>query len=122
MQDDQSKRVSPIAGSSAMSVPNAVGVMLRSAAISNANGSTGNSTASPTAATMMRASRCPNACGTPAIAAVAAEMGIVMLSARVPVKRSPTCWVSRIYRAQQTAEPIAKPIPSSSISPPGLRQ
>ena len=56
--------------------------------------------------------RCPTACGTPTIAAVAAEMGIVMLSARVPVKRSPTCWVSRMYRAQQTAEPIAKPIPT----------
>ena len=66
---------------------------------------------------MMRASRCPTACGTPAIAAVAAEMGIVMPQCPGAGEAFADVLVSRMYGAQQTAEPIAKPIPTISISP-----
>lgn len=88
-------RASPIPGSNAIRVPKAVGVICRRAAISKAKGSTGRRIASPAAARRVPAVTWPMDWGTPMTAAVAAEMGIVMLSAVVPVKRSsPTCWVS----------------------------
>ena len=83
-----------MAGSRAIRVPNAVGVIRRSASISNANGSTGSRSASPAEAARTPRVMCPEACGMPTTAAVTAAMGTVSESAPTPVKRSPTCWVS----------------------------
>ena len=85
-----------MAGSRAMRVPNAVGVIWRSASISHVNGRTGSSRASPAAAARMPPVRWPAACGTPKIAAVTAAIGTVMESPAMPVKRSPIRWVSRM--------------------------
>jgi hypothetical protein len=86
----------PMAGSRAIKVPNAAGLMLRSASISRAYGKTGSSRASPAAAARTPAVRCPAACGMPGSAAVAAAMGTVSESPWMPVKRSLIRWVSRM--------------------------
>ena len=83
-----------MAGSRAIRVPNAVGVMRRRASISSAYGRTGSSRAQPGAAASTSRLRWPAACGMPTTAAVAAAIGTVRDSALMPVKRSPTCWVS----------------------------
>ena len=56
-------RTTAMAGSRAISVPNALGVMWRSAVISRANGTTGSRTARPSALAMTARLKCPLACG-----------------------------------------------------------
>jgi len=85
-------------GSRAIRVPNAAGLMWRSASISKAYGRTGSSRASPAAAARTPAVRCPAACGMPGSAAVAAAMGTVSESPWMPVKRSTLPVLGRKYR------------------------
>jgi|HubBroStandDraft_6_1064221.scaffolds.fasta_scaffold49602_2 hypothetical protein len=95
VQHEQASRT-PMAGSRAIRVPNAAGLMRRSASISKAYGRTGSSGASPAAAARTPAVRCPVACAMPGSAAVAAAMGTVSESPVVPAKRSPIRRMSRM--------------------------
>lgn len=80
-----------MAGSRAMRVPKAVGERWRNACISSANGKTGNRIARPAAVASTVGVRCPEACGTPRNAAVAAAMGTVRERPVMPLKRPPIC-------------------------------
>ena len=85
-----------MAGSRAIRVPNAVGVIRRRASISSANGSTGIRTASPDAAARIPKVEVAGGLRDADDGCRGSGDGTVSESAPMPVKRSPIRWVSRM--------------------------